>query len=81
MYSLTAAYWSHFSELCAIILADISYMFSSTASLWGSDPGTINVFSNVATVEFFTDYSVNYNGFNATYTAFNTSVLNSKYSL
>ncbi|XP_015269761.1 PREDICTED: enteropeptidase, partial [Gekko japonicus] len=46
------------------------------ASLWGSNPGTIHIFSNKATVEFATDYSENYIGFNATYTAFNTSELN-----
>nr|XP_056714183.1 enteropeptidase [Euleptes europaea] len=46
------------------------------AFLWGSNPGTIHIFSNKATVEFATDYSENYIGFNATYTAFNTSELN-----
>ncbi|XP_077198540.1 enteropeptidase isoform X2 [Paroedura picta] len=46
------------------------------AILWGSNPGTINIFSNKATVEFATDYSENYIGFNATYTTFNTSELN-----
>ncbi|XP_008105855.1 enteropeptidase isoform X1 [Anolis carolinensis] len=45
------------------------------AVLWGSNPGTIYIFSNKATVEFATDYSENYNGFNAIYTAFNTSEL------
>ncbi|XP_053164891.1 enteropeptidase [Hemicordylus capensis] len=46
------------------------------AFLWGSNPGTIHIFSNKATVEFATDYSENHSGFNATYTAFNTSKLN-----
>ncbi|XP_060091256.1 enteropeptidase [Heteronotia binoei] len=46
------------------------------AFLWGSNPGTIHIFSNKATVEFVTDYSENYIGFNATYTAFNTDDLN-----
>ncbi|KAJ7320479.1 hypothetical protein JRQ81_019990, partial [Phrynocephalus forsythii] len=45
------------------------------AVLWGSNPGTIYIFSNHATVEFETDYSENYSGFNATYTSFNTSEL------
>nr|XP_028582781.1 enteropeptidase isoform X2 [Podarcis muralis] len=43
--------------------------------LSGSDPGTIYIFSNNATVEFVTDYAENYDGFNATYSAFNTSEL------
>ncbi|KAF7251190.1 Enteropeptidase [Varanus komodoensis] len=47
------------------------------ASLWGSNPGTIYIFSNKATVEFATDYAGNYNGFNATYTAFNSNELSS----
>uniref|UniRef100_A0A8D0GXK5 Enteropeptidase n=1 Tax=Sphenodon punctatus TaxID=8508 RepID=A0A8D0GXK5_SPHPU len=50
------------------------------ASLWGTNPGTIRVFSDKATVEFVTDYAINYNGFNATYTTFNRSELNSKYT-
>ncbi|XP_061483887.1 enteropeptidase isoform X6 [Rhineura floridana] len=45
------------------------------AFLWGSNPGTIHIFSNKATVEFVTDYTENHNGFNATYSAFNTSEL------
>lgn len=60
--------------------SDIFYVFT-IAILWGSDPGTIHIFSNQATVEFETDYSENYSGFNATYTSFNTSELTSKYSL
>ncbi|KAH0624897.1 hypothetical protein JD844_032792 [Phrynosoma platyrhinos] len=45
------------------------------AILWGSYPGTIHIFSNKATVEFATDYAENHNGFNAMYSAFNTSGL------
>ncbi|XP_063161542.1 enteropeptidase [Candoia aspera] len=45
------------------------------ASIWGSNPGTQYIFSDKATVEFVTDYSENFNGFNATYTALNTSEL------
>uniref|UniRef100_A0ABM5FV81 Enteropeptidase n=1 Tax=Pogona vitticeps TaxID=103695 RepID=A0ABM5FV81_9SAUR len=45
------------------------------AILWGSNPDTIHIFSNQATVEFETDYSENYSGFNASYTSFNTSEL------
>ncbi|XP_062983770.1 enteropeptidase [Elgaria multicarinata webbii] len=48
------------------------------AFLWGSsNPGTIHIFSNKATVEFATDYTGNNNGFNAMYTACNTSELTS----
>ncbi|XP_067399003.1 enteropeptidase [Emydura macquarii macquarii] len=45
------------------------------ASLWGTNPGTVKIFSDEATAEFITDYSENYNGFNATYTTFHTSEL------
>ncbi|XP_006128902.2 enteropeptidase [Pelodiscus sinensis] len=45
------------------------------ASLWGTNPGTVYIFSDEATAEFITDYSENYNGFNATYTTFHTSEL------
>ncbi|XP_019384310.1 PREDICTED: enteropeptidase [Crocodylus porosus] len=45
------------------------------ASLWGTNPGVIRIFSNEATAEFATDYSENYSGFNATYSIFNTSEL------
>ncbi|XP_039205287.1 enteropeptidase isoform X2 [Crotalus tigris] len=41
----------------------------------GSNPGTIYIFSDKATVEFVTDLNKNLNGFNATYTAFNASEL------
>uniref|UniRef100_A0A8C8R707 Enteropeptidase n=1 Tax=Pelusios castaneus TaxID=367368 RepID=A0A8C8R707_9SAUR len=46
------------------------------ASLWGKNPGTVYIFSDEATAGFITDYSENYNGFNATYTTFHTSELN-----
>uniref|UniRef100_A0A8C4VMC5 Enteropeptidase n=1 Tax=Gopherus evgoodei TaxID=1825980 RepID=A0A8C4VMC5_9SAUR len=48
------------------------------ASLWGTNPGTVYIFSDEATAEFITDYSENYNGFKATYTAFYTSELNNE---
>lgn len=53
-------------------------MFS--ASLSGTNPETIYIFSHEATAQFISDYSENYNGFNATYTAFNANELNSKCS-
>ncbi|NWV30981.1 ENTK Enteropeptidase, partial [Grantiella picta] len=46
------------------------------ASLSGTNLETIYIFSHEATAEFMSDYSENYNGFNATYTAFNASELN-----
>lgn len=52
------------------------YLFS--ASLSGTNLETIYIFSHEATAQFMSDYSENYNGFNATYTAFNESELNSK---
>ncbi|CAM5076851.1 unnamed protein product [Natator depressus] len=62
--------------------ADILNIYEGTgpskilrASLWGTNPGTIYIFSDEATAEFITDYSENYNGFNATYTIFSTSEL------
>ncbi|XP_068000553.1 enteropeptidase isoform X3 [Melanerpes formicivorus] len=45
------------------------------ASLSGTDSQTIYIFSHEATAEFTSDYAENYNGFNATYTAFNASEL------
>ncbi|XP_042722758.1 enteropeptidase [Lagopus leucura] len=45
------------------------------ASLSGSNPETVHIFSHEVTARFTSDYSVNYNGFNATYTAFNASEL------
>uniref|UniRef100_A0A674K742 Transmembrane serine protease 15 n=1 Tax=Terrapene triunguis TaxID=2587831 RepID=A0A674K742_9SAUR len=48
------------------------------ASLWGTNPGTVYIFSDEATAEFITDYSENYNGFKATYTTFRTSELNNE---
>ncbi|XP_066477386.1 enteropeptidase [Tiliqua scincoides] len=51
------------------------------ASLWGTNPGTVHIFSNKATVVFATDYTTNLNGFNATYTAFNTSNLSNSQKL
>ncbi|NXC01316.1 ENTK Enteropeptidase, partial [Orthonyx spaldingii] len=47
------------------------------ASLSGTNLETIYIFSHEATAQFMSDYSENYNGFNATYTAFNASELNS----
>uniref|UniRef100_H0ZXF1 Transmembrane serine protease 15 n=1 Tax=Taeniopygia guttata TaxID=59729 RepID=H0ZXF1_TAEGU len=46
------------------------------ASLSGTNLETIYIFSHEATAQFMSDYSENYNGFNATYTAFNESELN-----
>ncbi|KFO89044.1 Enteropeptidase, partial [Buceros rhinoceros silvestris] len=46
------------------------------ASLSGTNPETIYIFSHEATAEFITDYSENYSGFNATYTTFNANELN-----
>ncbi|XP_041270722.1 enteropeptidase [Onychostruthus taczanowskii] len=46
------------------------------ASLSGTKLETIYIFSHEATAQFMSDYSENYNGFNATYTAFNASELN-----
>ncbi|NWH73721.1 ENTK Enteropeptidase, partial [Piaya cayana] len=46
------------------------------ASLSGSNPETVYIFSHEATAQFISVYSENRNGFNATYTAFNTSELN-----
>ncbi|XP_075626070.1 enteropeptidase [Balearica regulorum gibbericeps] len=46
------------------------------ASLSGTNPETIYIFSHEATAQFISDYSENYNGFNATYTAFNANELN-----
>uniref|UniRef100_A0A8D2NE01 Transmembrane protease, serine 15 n=1 Tax=Zonotrichia albicollis TaxID=44394 RepID=A0A8D2NE01_ZONAL len=46
------------------------------ASLSGTNPETIYIFSHEATAQFMSDYAENYNGFNATYTAFNASELN-----
>ncbi|XP_042644221.1 enteropeptidase [Tyto alba] len=45
------------------------------ASLSGSNPETIYIFSHEATAQFISDYSENYNGFNATYTTFNANEL------
>uniref|UniRef100_A0A8C3DLB7 Transmembrane serine protease 15 n=1 Tax=Corvus moneduloides TaxID=1196302 RepID=A0A8C3DLB7_CORMO len=44
--------------------------------LRGKSLETIYIFSHEATAQFMSDYSENYNGFNATYTAFNASELN-----
>ncbi|KAM4788440.1 enteropeptidase-like [Cyanocitta cristata] len=46
------------------------------ASLSGTSLETIYIFSHEATAQFMSDFSENYNGFNATYTAFNASELN-----
>lgn len=46
------------------------------------NPGTIRIFSNQVTVTFLIESDENdYIGFNATYTAFNSTELNSKYCL
>ncbi|KAM3836525.1 enteropeptidase [Vipera latastei] len=45
------------------------------AELSGSNPGTVYIFSDKATVEFVTDLYKNFNGFYAIYTAFNASEL------
>uniref|UniRef100_A0A8D1ASV7 Enteropeptidase n=1 Tax=Sus scrofa TaxID=9823 RepID=A0A8D1ASV7_PIG len=47
------------------------------ASLWLMNPGTIRIFSNQVTVTFLIESDENdYIGFNATYTAFNSTELN-----
>ncbi|XP_054249059.1 enteropeptidase [Indicator indicator] len=46
------------------------------ASLSGTNSQTIYIFSHEATAQFISGYSDNYNGFNATYTAFNANELN-----
>ncbi|XP_064008223.1 enteropeptidase [Pogoniulus pusillus] len=46
------------------------------ASLSGTNSETIYIFSHEATAQFISDYSENYNGFNATYTTFNVNELN-----
>ncbi|KAM9301103.1 enteropeptidase [Morus bassanus] len=46
------------------------------ASLSGTNPETIYIFSHEATAQFISDYSENYNGFNATYMTFNANELN-----
>nr|XP_013810674.1 PREDICTED: enteropeptidase [Apteryx mantelli mantelli] len=62
---------------------DILYIFEGKgqnkilrASLSGTNPETVYIFSNEATVKFQTDYSENHDGFNASYTAFDTNELN-----
>ncbi|XP_053312823.1 enteropeptidase [Spea bombifrons] len=45
------------------------------ASLSGTAPGTVRIFSNQATVEFATDYILNHKGFEAIYTIFNESTV------
>lgn len=62
-------FW-YFFPLCFLFLAHMS----------GSDPVTVYIFSDKATVEFVTSLYENFNGFNATYTAFNTSELTGKYT-
>ncbi|XP_006727684.1 enteropeptidase [Leptonychotes weddellii] len=47
------------------------------ASLWETNPGTIRIFSNQVTATFLIESDENdYIGFNATYTAFNSTELN-----
>jgi serine protease 7 (enterokinase) len=61
------------------ILTYNSHSFSFVASLWETDPGIIRIFSNEVTATFLIQSDENdYTGFNATYSAFNSSVLNSK---
>lgn len=57
------------------------FFYLLSASLSGTNLETIYIFSHEATAQFVSDYSENYNGFNATYTAFNASELTSKCSL
>lgn len=57
-----------------------SFFFFFVASLWETNPGTIRIFSNQVTATFLIESDENdYIGFNATYTAFNSTELNSKY--
>uniref|UniRef100_A0A8C5MWH1 Transmembrane serine protease 15 n=1 Tax=Leptobrachium leishanense TaxID=445787 RepID=A0A8C5MWH1_9ANUR len=60
--------------------ADALYIFEGVgssrilrATLWGTNPGTVRIFSNQAMVEFITDYNYNKNGFEAIYTIFSDS--------
>uniref|UniRef100_A0A663EFC8 Enteropeptidase n=1 Tax=Aquila chrysaetos chrysaetos TaxID=223781 RepID=A0A663EFC8_AQUCH len=46
------------------------------ASLSGTKPETIYIFSHEATAQFMSDYSENHNGFNATYSTFDANELN-----
>lgn len=63
-------FWYFLFPLCFLFLACIS----------GSNPVTVYIFSDKATVEFVTGLYENLNGFNATYTAFNTSELTGKFT-
>lgn len=67
-------------EILMCFLSDYIILCLFSASLSGTNPETIYIFSHEATAQFISDYSENYNGFNATYTTFNASELNSKYS-
>uniref|UniRef100_A0A8B9V4S3 Transmembrane serine protease 15 n=1 Tax=Anas zonorhyncha TaxID=75864 RepID=A0A8B9V4S3_9AVES len=55
---------------------DIFEGIGQNKTLRGSNAETVYIFSHEATAEFISDYSENYNGFNATYTAFNANELN-----
>lgn len=60
----------------------IIVIFFFVASLWETNPGTIRIFSNQVTATFLIESDENdYIGFNVTYTAFNSTELNSKYCL
>ncbi|XP_048023193.1 LOW QUALITY PROTEIN: enteropeptidase [Megalobrama amblycephala] len=56
----------------------IGPMKTLTFSLSGTSPGDIWLLSHEATVEFFADYSNNFQGFNATYMAKNISELSNE---
>lgn len=59
-----------------------SCLFYFAASIWETNPGTIRIFSNQVTATFLIESDESdYVGFNVTYTAFNSSELNSKYYL
>ncbi|XP_062431170.1 enteropeptidase [Rhea pennata] len=73
----------NFTSFDTQLYTDTLYIFEGKgqnkilrASLSGTDPETVYIFSNEATVEFESDYSENHDGFNASYTAFNTNELN-----
>lgn len=76
-------YWLTFTWT-GIILFHSDFFFHCVflflAELSGSNPGTVYIFSDKATVEFVTDLYKNFNGFYAIYTAFNASELTSKYT-
>ncbi|KAM8819876.1 enteropeptidase [Eudromia elegans] len=73
----------NFTSFDTQLYSDMLYIFEGKglnkilrASLSGTNAETVYIFSNEATVKFESDYSENHDGFNASYTAFNTNELN-----